>query len=961
MNSMNQQFHAVVKKGKLTMRVPWSPGQKYDSKKLIHPRHEVHQFLEKLGVFAMASIDDPDKATQLLDYGFYNEETKQLWHACGYYVRDTGTVFVLLPEHISDAEFAKRLGLRIEIPQPSDTFKVGKYLKRLWSHHRKYIEGDVIEEHDDWIMVKLDNGKVITVRYAPQSPLTEGMNLISTRTLKMLGYRAQHGSGLRVTALSTRGFTKGHAIALEQLHFDMVMYETKPLLKSDGRFVFALDELHSGKLFTDCQSAMNYQQGAFLEPFAETYMRQVSDAFADEEKLRNMLRFYDFGFHKNEHDTDEQERGEYIWKEKDWSLQRAMRAGLPISQIPGLLRRSYNLFTNNVMQCEGNIRIPVQPEVGGARYILVDPTIFDMWGNPSLNGVLVGNQVYCPKHVGAVVFHRQPNAHRAEHHIAESVHHPEHVAMDTGCFMFMSRDTIVGALKKLGGGDQDDRVVYYTDLEIVKHFNNLPSYPVVNVVQPAEPEALTNRFLNKLRTPQYDRPAVKAILSQQLKQRVTIGQAVNPIMVDTHISDETANIINYLCAIPDKKAKEINALKWMRERQPYQNRRVASQLESIIDGAKRDGKDSLHVAKEIQKFWTDLKVSPEFMLSGGEFGGRLPKWKKDDPNLVIVRTSIDDVMDKIKQVRIELEDYVNLLSWERVMEMQIPEEVLTYPDTPGDEQLAKAIRGYYLDQISEIMSKADNNRKARVEAFMEVDKNVYDRFKNHPCIIPAMIKLYIMVYSNRRLEVPRDETTGRPKGFPDGVLWGPRMSGLTLQALDAAGSTVRYTDVSFYDDSKKYRRGSFDVVVRDGVVFAGDTREVGMVDPAVVSGNAKMERGLIGVPTHAVIPQPKPKRTEALTVVNGWSSKPEATREVIKAWKDQAASGSIMATLVPYTRKGEDGQEEHAVRVLVDGKEYGHITKQRGECYAITTETVGWLVPARDRMTNTVMVVIEKE
>ena len=954
MSSMNQQFHVVMHGSDPVIRKPLQPGDKYDSKLAIHPIHEVRQFLEPLGTFAMATIDDNDKAMQVLDYGFYNDADKSHWHVAGGYVRDDSTVFVLLPQQISDNEFFSRLGLKVQLSKQSDSFKAGKYLKRLWSHHNKYIQGDVIEEHGDVIIVRLDNGKTISVRYAPKSPLTEGMNLVSQKALKLLGYKnAKHGDGLRVTALSPRGFTKGHAIVLEHLHFDLVMYETKDLLKSNGRFTFALDSLHPGKLFTDSQSVINFQLQPFMTEWAELFMKQVNEAFGDESKLRNMLRFYNLAFHKLEHDTDEQTRGEYIHKDKDWSLTRAMRAGLEVSKIPALLRRSFNLFVQQVMDCERNLRIPIMPETGDARYILVDPTIFDMWGNPSLEGVLKGNEVFAPRHVGPVVFHRQPNAHRGEMHISNSVHPADLEAMDSGCFMFMSKDAIVPTLKKLGGGDQDDRVVYYTDQKIVDHFAQLPAYPVVTIEKPHEVEAAPNRFAYKLRKPMYDRITIKAILVQQKKQKVSIGQAVNPIMGDTHISDQQANIINHLVGIKDKTPKVIEALEWMRNYPGYVMAPVASQLEDVIDGVKKDGADIRHIAKAIKEFWTDLKVVPEFMLHGGyQDGGRLPEWRRGEYMPVIVRTDIDDAKDAIQDIRVELQDAVHLLSWDTVLQMQIPEEILTFPDTPGDEQLAKAIRSFYIDQLQEIMAKAPDEGKARVRAFMKVDENVFNKFSSHPIIRQAMLKLYTMVYSNRALEIPRDEN-GRPKAFPDGILWGPMMSKLTIEALDMAGLTGRYVEVEFYDDRKKYRRGDHDVLVGDGIVNVGKD-EVGMVDP-IADGTVKMEGGLIKVPANRVIDVHVPKRYEVLTVVAGWRTRPDATQENIRNWKAQVGK---QVQLVPYTRVIETG-EEHAVRVMLDGVEYGHITKQRGECYSITVETSGYLAPSNEPHTNTMRVVID--
>lgn len=953
--AINQQFHVVMKGREVKVRRPLPPGVKYDSKEYIHPDHEVRQFLEPLGTFAMASIEDVDKASYILDHGYIEAESKTEWHVAGGYIRDDGAVFCLLPERVTDAEFFKRLGMRVDLPKRTDSFKVGKYIKRLWSHHRRYVQGDVIEEQGDVLIVRLDNGKIISVRYAPKSPLTEGMNLVSTKCLKMLGYNGEHGTGLRVTALSPRGFTKGHAIALEQLHYDLVMYETKELLKSNGRFTFALDELHPGKLYTDPQSVINFQlyNGPFLESWAETFMRQVIEALKDEEKLRNMLRFYNINFHRWERDDPKvgAVAGEYIFKEKDWALLRALRSGIGIVDTPGLIRKVFHLFVDKVMDCEDNVRIPVQPDKGGARYILIDPTIFDMWGNPSLDGVLRGNEVFCPGHIGPVAFHRQPNAHRMEHHIADSVHHAEHVAMDTGSFLFISKDAVVPVLKKLGGGDQDDRVVYYTDPEVVTHFSNLSPYPIEQVPVRVEPERARNRFIGDILKATYNRHILKVILANQSQQRVSIGQAVNPIMVDTLISDQRDNIINYLVNDAEQTTKVMSALVAMRGFEGYKMRKVASQLESIIDAVKRDGADVTVVANEIRAFWDWLPVVDESMLEGGKYGGRLPNSRRGDSLPVIVRTQLAEVLSNIAQARTELEDYLAEYTWEVAANRSMPEEIQTYPDAIGDIQLAYAIRTFYHQTRERIMAPiSEAQPKARIAAFLEVDKTVYDRFKDHPVIEHGMLKLYRMIYSKIQLNAPLD-SEGRPRPYPDGLLWGPYMSGLTIKALDRAELTGRYVDVTFYDDRKRYRRGTYDVLIQEGIVNVGPDNQVGMVDP-IADRQTKMEGGLIKVPTQAVAPVETPNVVVA-TVVAGWRSRADTTPEKIREWKSHVMD---KVQLVPYVYTDEKtGEASHAVRVLLEnGEEYGKISAREAD--RVIVPTVGWLAPPDNPHSNTMRV-----
>lgn len=950
---MSQLFHVIMEKQDVRLRLPLKPGDKYLSKYVMHPDHEERQFLRPLGDYAMASIDDQAKAQQILSEGFVHTDGSHWW-AAGGYVRDDGAVFVLLPEQVTDTEFFRRLGMRVDLAKWSDSFKVGKYIKRLWSHHRRYIEGDVVEKHNDVLTVRLSDGKIISVRYVRgKSPLTEGMNLVSGRCLKMLGINGKLGTGLRITALSPEGFSKGHAIVLDHLKFDLVLFDSKDMLRSDGKFVFALDELHSGNLFTDPQSVINFRmyQGPFMNQWADTFKFQVADALQDEEKLRNMLQFYNVDFHIWQREEAEHggHPGEYIFKEKDWALLRALRAGLPVTKVPALLRKVYHLFMNKVMNCETKMRIPVQPEVGGARYILVDPTIFDMWGDPSLEGVLRGNQVYCPGHIGPVVFHRQPNAHRSEHHIANSVLIADHIAMDEGSFMFISKDVVEPVMKKLGGGDQDDRVVFYKDPDVVNHFSQLDAYPVETIVKPKAPERRANRFDIKLLRPRpvYDRTQIGIMLANQQQQRVNIGQAVNPIMMDAIITDQIRPILDYLIHLEPKDAKITKALAEMQKFQGYRMKSVASQLELIIDAIKRDGADTSAISEELRNFWQWLPVVPQCCVR------RLPPSRKGDNLPVVVITDLDIILSDIHQSTVELEDYVVELSWQVVANENLPLEILTYPglDDPTILQLALAISTFYHHQRELLMGGIETDEaKDRIAAFMKVDENVFNQFKNHPLILDAMIQLYKIIYSRKRAEAPLD-AEGNPRPFPDGLLWAPRMGGLMIKALDRAGLTGRYVPVEYYDDSRRYKRDTHDVNINEGIVnISGTDTQVGMIDP-VADGQTRMERGLVRVPTKNILPV-ESDDVEILTVVAGWTTRPDATPKALEDWRKHA---NEEVDLVPYVHYNEEtSEEEHAVRVLLaDGTEYGNITRR--DAANIIVPTKGWLAPGKSARTMQVV------
>lgn len=980
-SNMNQKYHYVsktIRKGdvqstQITVRIPWdkSTGEKYHSSPVVNKaygmfgEHEMRQFLEPLGSYSIATIDSEEEAVRIKNEGLMIEDpiTHEItrWYAVGSggYVRDNGMILVLLPKKVDNHTFREILGLRIELSNWKDGFKVGKYLKRLYSNHRVYLQGTVITHTPgDVVLVKLDNGHTIMVRYitleGDDEKLVDGMNLVSThlgRALpesvkNIMPFKLEHGTGLRVTALSPKGFSKGHAIVLDGLKFDLVFFNSKKLLYGD-RFTFAMDELHPGNLFTDAQSVINFQlyNGPFMTKWAIKFMRNVIDAVRSEERLKEMLSFYNIEFHKDED-------GEYFDKEKDWALLRALRADVSITTKPALLRKVWHLFVTKVMNCEYGdresasrpraVRIPIDSDDGGARYIMVDPMIFDEFGMPSQPGILRGNTVYCPKHVGQVVFHRQPNAHRNEHHVADSVQPKELANMDNGSFMWMSRDVISSVLLKLGGGDQDDRVVYHTDPDVVHHFKSLPPYPVVEVEKKQVVKSLKNRFSDVLKPPKYDLESLVMMFTQQAQQRVNIGQVVNPIMVDTLISDSMPMIIEQLSKLirlNPHDTKRVAALDTMKKYDGYSLSPMASDLESIIDAVKRDGSDVTRYVKSIRDFWGWLAVIPESMIR------RLPQSQKLNFDPVPVQTQLDLVLNDIQKARMELEDVITALSWELCEE--VPLAVLTYPFRERGRSLALAIRTEY-NHVRDVRMKNAITTEDRIKAFLDTDEIVTNMFKDNPLMVEAVAELYKATYERRLPTAPLDDA-GRPRAFPDGLLWGPRFGKYVIEMLDRSGVGERF--VKAHLDSRRYRRQDVDVDIRDGFIMpAGSKTLVGVTDPYADGVSRKMQHGLIGVPTMVVKPElQKQGEVEQYTVVAGHLVKRTTPKE-LQAWR---AHANKKVWLIPYEFEGVEGME-HAVKVeLEDGSEYGNLSRKDAGNVLYTVPA--WLVPGSSPNTMTVV------
>lgn len=1005
--SMNQRYHVVFKNGEVTVRRPWRKGEELYSSAgavkdgVIIPamfgEHEKRQFLELLGQpFIMVTIDMSEKGVlvlrQIMGDGHKPGEglividpdtgEKSQWQIANYYVRDEGSILVMVPgkqtDRLYDQAFFEKLGLRLDLGPDNwgNTFKVGKYMKRLYSHHRKFGQGDVIAVHGDVIEVRLTNGAVITVRYADYGSLTDGMNFASPRFMKISGLAGTPGLGYRWTSLSPIHYDKGYSIVKPGLQYDLVLYNPKTLLKGD-KFTFGLDRVHSGgAVFTDIQSYINFRLNdlRLLENQSVMFMLEVDAALKSEEKLREMLRFYRVGFHVTE-DADGDER--FIEKDKDWAIVRALRAGVKHTEHPALLRQMFNLFTKTIMNCETNLRAPIQPVIGGARYAMIDPSIFDMWGDPTLEGELHGNEVYCGGKIGEIAFHRQPNAHRGECHIARTVNSQFLAGMDTGTFLFLSRDIGAEAMLKLGGGDYDDRLVYYTDQDVVNHFKKLEldPYPLVKPEVKPEPVRRVNFFQSlKLRpVPVYDRSRHLEMVDQKKKERVSIGYVVNALMLDTVITDHKKELLDYAINHLPKEEKVNNAITWMEQYPGNVLRGVAGQLEIVIDAIKKEGSDLKAIGDEVRNFNNSFAVVPRFFTSGGRYGGRVPASRREGNHPVISLCSIDEELLDIHNKRLDLEDVVTDNSWQ--MLRPIAEEILTYPTVdPFSRQLALAMRQDYFYQRSEFERKiprggGEAEAKAVIESYKKIDESLVTKFGGNPLIIDAMAHLYVMIYDNRRPEAPR-RADGTAKPFPDGMLWGPRMSLLTIKMLEKVGLAGRFTPVDFDPEARKYKRQVVKVDVEGGIVKKQGTHEVlGHVDPMADGKDRLLERGFIRISAQEAYPYvPEPKRI-VLTVVGGWEAQERSERRMAKEagiplndvlldfnrrlteWRAQE---NKEVELLPYIYVNEAGQEEHAVRVMLDGTEYGHLTRE--DNVYVTTPQTGWLVRGDTPMTMRVIV-----
>lgn len=967
--SLHQQFHWDVKNKLETLRTEWvgkESGVRYNPK--IHfGSWEVRQFLEVFDQWGLATVSVRDaaiaRATMVAGFPFQGKTWYVAGEGSGAYVRDDATVMVLLPERISREDFFAKLGLTIHLNNRVDGWKVSKYLKRLFSHHARYLQGTVVENvTENIIRVRLDNGKDIHVRYVSEMALTDGMNLCSTNFLKTIDFpQTREGTGIRITALSPHGFSKGHAIALNNQRHDLVLFGSKPLLTGD-QFTFACDVLHPGKLFTDIQSVTNFRLNPFLLDWAEQFMIDVIKACDSEDELKRMLGFYKDDFH-----TDPITGDWVVDQEREWALTRALRNGVDIIHHPKLRHKLFNLFTQPILDQETKIRIPIKEGVGGARYAMVDPTIFDEWGNPTNIGMLEGVQCWVPKHVGPVAAHRQPNAHRSEHIIMNGVQVPYFDSIDTGSFTFISRDFVIPGLKALGGGDQDDRLCYYTDPAVVRHFQRLESYPIYTPVVQLDQRKKLFSDLNPARKldsfmltrvgsrPLYNRDLIERLLNMQESNNISIGAAVNPIMIDTAITDNREAIMEYMLSLPpDYNIKLPGAIRYVDTYEANQLAELASRLEDIIDSVKKNGIPDQRNYQLIQEYNRKLLVIPNCMT------GRVSASRQNENGPLTIRIPLDDLIDNIKISRMKLEDFIVATSWEMIVPIPVElERANTHESAPA---VARLMREDWQNLISTYVRSPeppDPIYKDKKLAMRKVDEELYNKYRTYPYVLDAMVWLYGTIYRVRKLDVPMLEND-RPQPFPDAILWGPCMSGLTIQMLEREGLTKKFVRADL-EDKFAYKETDLDINVGDNVItIEGTNQTIGTVNPMAypdLNIKTKLDKGMVAIPVRAAVPYTPPDTYLTFDVVGGLVARGASPMEV-QEWKAKVFQ---MVNLVPYTFVGTNGEEEQAIQVeLQNGIVHGHIAKVDVDKFPTDRIIRGQLAPGKTPRTLTVLVKVTK-
>jgi len=913
--------------------------------------HEVSNLAEVSGLsYGRLALESFEDGLAALNMGISTPEGAT-WYPVIPWIRDDGFYAIVARSPIPINDALAMCGLKVDLKSEEQVFKVAKRLQRVFAEHREMVFGRVVSDRmegsDHHFQVRLDNQKIFNLAiYSSEgnwpTPWTDGMHLISPEgARKLFGRRGQIGELLQVTVPTPLGLIKGHALCWD-IEPDFVGFDPKSELKTWGDF-FAfglLNELHETPAFTDIQSVINFQlykchDGQFLQRLANLAIRDVFAELDDEDALRESLGFYRPGFH-------EEETG-------DWKIQRLLKAGLPLGKIPFARRAIFRTMTDSPRRMSINgFRIPfrkldplnAQADLLGAatrRYLMVDPHVFDRQGKPTREPVLGDNQCFLSGFIGKALVYRNPNAHNQEQAVSNAVFNEKLLQVDQDAaifyppsFFWESKQGKKGAAQRLNGADLDDSVVALIDPDVIRHVAGL-SYPEIPAPVKAKAETFDLSEFVKLRPVVYNDYLVqKALLSQQ-RNRTGIGHCVNPIELDTVITDQKDVIMRQLLTLP-ASAELTSTISWLGDFKGYALREVARRLEEIVDGINQEGHSMAWAESLIQGFMGTVPVMPEFWQYGGfENGGRVPSYRTGPHTPLFVHTELDTVRDELLAMRDRACQAAAILEWKRVW--MVPDELRMYPTHPDSAQVARQAARLYYDLMRTKTAEFEksgrdhhgkvvlNQAGARIAAYMLAQEEMHKFLVQHPLYLDAYTHLVMSVYDKAK---PTSETRAPGEviqAFPDGIIGGKDSVQGMIDALARAGVTRRFVPIVWddYYARRAYGQARVQATIEDTLVCF-DNRLIGTVE--LPNGIVTLDHGLMAAeddraPTQAPVAR--------LAIVNGWEGRLRhartpaeslALKQQLAAWHAQAKGRAVVK---PCTYTNSKGESEPAARVYLEG------------------------------------------
>jgi hypothetical protein len=826
------------------------------------------------------------------------------WYAYAYWFSDDTLYCVMTETRAASYATFTRAGVDVSLSKDGEEFKVNKYLKRAFAFHQDMWFGELLSEARDGshALVAIQsrfrsNGyKETTLKVSHRDPvsdktgpLDDGLNLIAARAAyRLAGNQFKVGNIMAITAMSPFGMFKGHMLVVPDSQLqgvDMVLIGPKRLLKSPGAaFSFGvLRTIEGSKVaYSDSQSVSNFQLSEFLIEPAAMQFAAIREESEDEEAMGKMLR----GSLERDIFRRETPDGKMIElpataEADNWLLSKVARRnerdnlGVLITRTPALRRAADRLYADTISamhmeDSEKRLHIAWPFEQARAAYIVVDPTAFDRRTGKIIpgGGVLRGRQMFMNGLTGECAAHRNPNGTRNEKILGTLVNVPELAEYESAGVLIVSVDYISKALAALGGGDQDDRVIVYTDPQVVEHMKALPPY-----VASPRPEGVCITGEERVKLPfdpfappkpQFTKQRLELVMQASLDQNVALGAVINLIGIDNEMEVAGRERRYDFSWVAESTEEIIDAL-------------IRGQRVPWLNQAMKDMRESLR--GQSIPYWCLRRMHPsaveKFSISGYQ--------SRIDSMLSV----IGQYADEWKKFCAQREHWIvndmwgDYLAAQSMASMPVSQEAAVVAQEILDLYKAEFMAerdGQLASLGAEAPSEAEM-AKVGGEASRRAQRRVFDVYSDHPLIKEAMVGVWQTVYSAES----RKRRGDNGWGVGDAILWGVSKDGrgtadLTLDAIQwTLENPPELGDALPAEDAW----GSLETVPGPG-----DSEEL-------------------------------PEGSVFVTLVNGMAKEGE---ETVAAWKKAADGQEVTFRLTTW-----QGQE--AVRVLVNGAEHSWVSQ----------------------------------
>lgn len=843
-------FHVANDGGTVLRRSKWTPAQVFDPS-LHFMEHEESQFLNRYLPEGYAEFTGSAFGDQAMNEVCNWMEAYALRGA-----RRDGVSYRFLYGHWTDhgkmimvpsTSRVRRLadiGLRINDPK-----KAPKRIKRLIARHKLVAFGETLHVQDDErfgtiVAGRLENGYEFAIRFVDISgwdkrkqAIVAGQNRIAPRFLKAVGVEnvGDGTFGFKGT-VATHYFGKGYFwedLALEDGPFDMVIYDYKAEVTFDHFFFGILSPMNPGEVTrSDVQSAINFGWYDFLDERGQQLMLEMAEAYKDEAKLRR--KFLSTYTPSSKPDAEE------------WCLIHALRIGISPQAEPAIFRRIVRQITQSTMDFKrGRLDIG---HAGTRVSFCPDPAMFDKFGDvQESRGRIEAGKIVCPDvPVGAVCVYRQPNGHPLEHSRVQNSFDRRFRKFRGLKRLFYGADAYDFMLPQNGADADDDGTVIF-DPKWVEVFSNL-SYPVTAKLDGKASTPKVNQYLNRMigrAVGGYTAQDFVEAMNEAKAFNLKIGQVVNLIMLDTllsgpnkqHMLENLYARLGAMQADPamhntPEMALAIECTTWLANREDYQLREVASNLEAVIDFTQMGKGDRAQMEELVAKVQSmmprkdrgqsvaTVKVYPKMWVmkgTGFQGEGRAPKSLAEGVDFITAPSLMCDALAKLETERQQLMEAFRQYEWKTIT--PVPPAVNDlFPGDPDLRCVVEDIRKEWNAQMVEQLKLDEDTRDKEYKKSLAWMKQQFTEFD------PDTQKAMAVEMKRRchRFRTPMKSEDGSTRHVPDSAFGNTFVFNLYCEAIEEAGIAGLYAPVEMDAVSAHLKAVAVDVRVRQGVVFRKD-------------------------------------------------------------------------------------------------------------------------------------------